>query len=100
MSTSNTQSLNNEVNQNKVKHFSTQIKTIFEYLKENTATNTMVSVCTGVPQKSICRYKRELEKQNLLVEVEKKPCKITGFNAWYLSTNSNMMVVSNQLKMF
>jgi hypothetical protein len=100
MSTTNTQSLNNEVNQNKVKQFRTQLQTIFEYLKENTATASMVTEFTGVPQKSICRYKRDLEKQNLLYEVEKKLCKVTNFRAWYLTTNPDLFPKSNQLKMF
>lgn len=65
----------------------TQLKTIFHYLKSHTATASMVSEATGIPQKSICRYKRDLEKRGLLYEVEKKLCKLTGFRAWYLSTN-------------
>jgi len=101
MSTTNTQSLDFKVNeQGKNKLFQTQLKTIFEYLKNNTATASMVAEATGVPQKSICRYKRDLEKQGLLFEVVKKHCKFTGFRAWYLTTNSELFPKSNQLKMF
>ncbi len=101
MSTTNTQSLiNDNFRQGKVKQFRTQLKTIFEYLKENTATASMVTEYTGVPQKSICRYKRDLEKRNLLNEVEKKLCKVTGFRAWYLTTNPDLFPKSNQLTMF
>ncbi|UPQ80734.1 hypothetical protein M0M57_07815 [Flavobacterium azooxidireducens] len=101
MSTTNTQSLDFKVNeQGKNKLFQTQLKTIFEYLKNNTATASMVAEATGVPQKSICRYKRDLEKQGLLYEVEKRHCKLTGFRAYYLTTNQDKMPKSNQTKLF
>lgn len=101
MSTANTQSLNpTENEQGKDKLFKNQKITIFQYLKYNTATASMVTDATGVPQKSICRYKRDLEKQNLLCELFKTHCKLTGFSAWYLTTNPNLFKQSNQLKMF
>lgn len=65
----------------------TQLHTIFHYLQEYTATASMVSKATGIPQKNICRYKKDLEKKGLLKEVAKRPCKVTGFNVWYLTTN-------------
>jgi hypothetical protein len=100
MSTENTQSLNSfDSEQGKDKHFQNQKKTIFQYLKQYTATASMVADATGVPQKSICRYKRDLEKQNLLYEVVKKYCKLTGFRAWYLTTNTDLFPQSNQLKL-
>lgn len=67
----------------------TQLQTIFQYLQTHIATATMVSLATGVPQKCICRYKRDLEKRGLLWETEKKLCKKTGFRAWYLTANPN-----------
>ena len=70
--------------------FKTQEKTIFHFLQQHTATASMVSKETGIPQKNICRYKRDLEQRNLLFEVEKKLCKVTGFRAYYLSTNPNL----------
>lgn len=70
--------------------FSTQLKTIFQYLQEHIATASMVSVATGIPQKNICRYKRDLEKSGRLYEIEKKLCKKTGFKAWYLTTNPDL----------
>ena len=101
MSTTDTHSLSfNELEQSKSKHFVNQLNTIFQYLKQNTATASMVTEATSVPQKSICRYKRDLEKQGLLFEVVKKHCKITGFRAWYLTTNLELFPKSNQLKMF
>lgn len=68
----------------------TQLKTIFRYLQEHTATASMVESATGVKQKNICRYKKDLEEQGLLYEVEKKLCKVTGFRAWYLTTNPDL----------
>jgi predicted HTH transcriptional regulator len=101
MSTANTQSLNfKSLDQGKFKQFQNQKKTIFEYLKSNTATASMITEFTGIPQKSICRYKRDLEKQGLLYEVIKKHCKFTGFRAWYLTTNPELFPKSNQLTMF
>jgi hypothetical protein len=69
---------------NKIKN---QKKTIFNYLQHNVATASMVSVSTGIIQKNICRYKRDLEKAGHLWEIEKKLCKQTGFKAWFLTTN-------------
>jgi len=68
----------------------TQLKTIFGYLKNHTATASMVEAATGVKQKNICRYKKDLENQGLLYEVEKKLCKVTGFRAWYFSTKPDL----------
>ena len=64
-----------------------QLQTIFQYLSENIATASMVADATGIYQKNICRYKRDLEKAGQLWEIEKKVCKKTGFKAWYLTTN-------------
>lgn len=66
-----------------------QLQTIFQYLQEHIATASMVAEATNIYQKNICRYKRDLEKAGLIWELEKKPCKKTGFKAWYLTTNPN-----------
>jgi hypothetical protein len=67
----------------------TQLQTIFTYLEIHTATASMVSAATGVPQKCITRYKRDLEKAGKLWEVVKTVCRETGFKAWYLTTDEN-----------
>lgn len=64
-----------------------QLETIFQFLKENIATASMVADATGIYQKNICRYKRDLEKAGRLWEIEKTVCKKTGFKAWYLTTD-------------
>ncbi len=77
-----------------------QLKTIFHYLQKHVATASMVADETGIPQKNICRYKRDLELSGLLWEVKKKHCKKTGFRAWYLTTDPKKAPFNNQLKLF
>lgn len=78
-------------NNRKDKGLNTQKQVVFRYLLKNTATATMVSKATGIAQKNICRHKRILEKAGLLCQVERKICKCTGFPAWYLSTNPELL---------
>jgi hypothetical protein len=77
--------------QGKDKYFQKQKDTIFLYLKNNVATASMISKATGISQKNICRYKRDLEKAGTLWEVKKALCAITGFKAWYLTTNAKLV---------
>jgi hypothetical protein len=86
--------------QDKYTDFKSQLKTIFQYLQEHIATASMVSEATGIPQKNITRYKRDLEKAGRLWEIEKKLCKQTGFKAWYLTTNPENAPFNNQLTLF
>lgn len=81
--------LNNPLHKrlNKGKSSKNELETIFLYLQKHIATVSMVSAATGISQKNICRYKRDLEKAGQLWEIEKKPCKCTGFKGWYLTTN-------------
>ena len=60
----------------------------------------MASKATGIPQKNICRYKRDLELAGKLWETEKKHCKATGFKAWYLTTNPDQSPTKTQLDLF
>ncbi|MCT3777163.1 hypothetical protein HZQ64_09090 [Elizabethkingia anophelis] len=80
--------------------FESQFKTIFHYLQHHIATASMIAEATGIPQKNICRYKRDLEKAGRLWEIEKRKCKVTGFEAWYLTTNPDYSPKSNQLSLF
>lgn len=74
----------------------TQLQTIFEYLQNHVATASMVSQATGVPQKNLCRYKRDLERSGRLAEVRKGVCQQTGFSAWYLTTNKSKFPTQKQ----
>jgi len=78
---------NSLTSQLKDNYFQKQKETIFLYLQNNVATASMISKATGISQKNICRYKRDLEKAGALREVKKAPCAVTGFKAWYLTTN-------------
>lgn len=81
-------------------HFISESKTIFQFLYNHNATASMVSTATGIPQKNICRYKRDLEKAGRLWEIEKKLCKQTGFKAWYLTTNPDKAPFNDPLNLF
>jgi len=74
--------------------------TVYLYLLHTPATNQMVSIATGVPQKNICRIKRELEQSWRLWQVEHKPCEVTKHRAWYLTTDFNLRPNKNQLELF
>lgn len=82
------------------RNVSTQMQTIFDYLKNNIATASMVTDATGVPQKCITRYKRDLEKNGRLAEVKKDYCQLTGFRAWYITTNPDLFPKPQQLESF
>ncbi len=78
----------------------TQIKTVYNYLRSHIATASMVAAATGIPQKNICRYKRDLEKAGKLWEVKLAYCEKTGFEAWYLSTDPGKKPEKSQLQLF
>ncbi len=79
----------------------TQRKTIFKYLQKNIATASMVSASTGVPQKNICRYKRDMEEAGQLAQLYKADCQVTGCKAWYLTTNPKRIPsVTHQTKLY
>ncbi len=86
--------------QSKDTHFATQLVKFYEFLKHNTVTCTQASVILGIPQKSLCRLKRLLEKGGMLWEVKKTRCPITNHYAATLTTNPATAPVSNQLKLF
>ena len=93
---------NNAPNFNKQNESSkplSQLQTIFQYLQTNVATASMVAESTDIPQKNITRYKRDLELNNMLWEIEKKICQKTGFKAWYLTTDKSKVTnCSTQFK--
>jgi hypothetical protein len=93
---------NSNFMQGKNKIVKNQLQTIFEYLSKNIATATMVSDATGVPQKNICRYKKDLENRGLLMEIVKKNCEVTGFKAYYITTDTTKFTkpLYQQTKLF
>lgn len=77
----------------------TQLNLFFQYLIGRIATASMISKATGIPQKNICRYKRQLEKAGVICQFRKGICKETGYSAWYLTLTSNARLTS-QLEFF
>jgi hypothetical protein len=78
-----------------------QLLIVHKYLEEHVATASMVAEATGIYQKNICRYKRDLEKTGRLWEVKKDICKRTGFKASYLTTDQTKATnVNHQLGLF
>ncbi len=86
--------------QNRDKAFKTQLTTVYHYLREHTATASMIEATTGIEQKNICRYKRTLEKHGRLKQVRFDYCKVTMFPAWYLTTAPAKFLIDSQLKIF
>ena len=93
---------NNSLNsQNKDNIHFNQLQTIFKYLQNNIATASLVTDATGIPQKCVTRYKRDLEKTGRLWEVIQTYCKKTGHKAWYLTTDQTKApITSPQLNLF
>jgi hypothetical protein len=73
----------------------TQKHRFYHFLLYNVATSTMVSEITKIPQKNLCRYKRELEKKGKLWCVYWAACPITGRMAWHLTTNPSFLSIDN-----
>lgn len=84
------------VEQGKNTNFEAELRLFHEFLKNNTATCTMVCETLGIRQKNATRYKRNLEENGQLIEVFTAPCKYTKRLAAYLSTNPN--IVKNVLR--
>lgn len=78
-----------------------QKQTMFEYLRENEVTASMLEMVTGIHQKSICRYKRELEKAGRLFEIRKGICLKTRHRAAFLTTDPTKAPINfSQLNLF
>ena len=71
--------------------FKTELSQYLAYLKNRTATNSMVEKATGIKQKNLTRYKAILEEQGRLVVVYRGICAVTGYRADYLTTNEEII---------
>ncbi len=102
MSTINKHSLNSstKICLGKDSHFRSQKEIFFNFLKEHTSTASMVSKATGIPQKNICRYKRDLERIDKLWVVKIGKCEDTGCDACFLTTNPALAPFKSQLSLF
>jgi predicted transcriptional regulator len=79
----------------KDKLFNSEKQTVYLYLNKHIATAAMIAAATNIPHKNICRYKRKLEKEGLLQTFKKGYCKITGYKAFYLTTNCQLFQTPN-----
>lgn len=89
--------------QNKNRKHKTELQIFSKYLSNKIASATMASVATGIVQKNITRHKRTLEESGALMVITKKPCKITGRNVQYITTDPNRFQEAqstNQLNLF
>ncbi len=102
MSSSNQHSLTELVfnSLGKDSHFDNETDILYNYLKDNVATASMVAGITGIPQKNICRYKRDLELSGKLWVVKTAKCLDTGYDAGYLTTNPALAPRNYQLSLF
>lgn len=76
-----------------------ELKAVYEYLNVNTATATQVASDLQIHRPNLCRYKRQLEKLDLLSEVRKGYCPVTKHKAAFLTTNPDLFPKSNQLQL-
>lgn len=81
-------------------YFNTQEGIVYHYLRSHVATASMVEDSTGVKQKCVTRIKAKLEKKGVLWEVKQMHCKITGYKAWYLTTNPELNLDCIQFDLF
>ncbi len=82
------------------KYWKTQKEVVCDYLKDKTATASMVEAATGIHQKCITWIKCDLQENGYLWETEKKFCQETGRRAWYLTTNPDLKPEDTQYSMF
>jgi hypothetical protein len=77
---------------NKCKQFEAELKRVRNYLTTHTATATMVAVALHIYRPNLCRHKGTLKKEGALIELYKGTCKITGFEASYLTCDPALMI--------
>jgi hypothetical protein len=78
----------------------TQLKQFYDCLYLHPFTCSQASEILGIPQKSLCRLKRQLQKDGMLWEVELVKCPLTNHYAYTLTTNPALAPKSNQLNLF
>lgn len=97
----NTNSFNpNADGQSKDNHFKDQFNNVYkEFFKEPT-TMKMLSIKLKIDRANICWYCRTLRQSNKIGIAKKGMCKITKRLVNYYTTNPELFLKSNQLKMF
>lgn len=71
--------------------FLAQQRLFYNFLQNNLCTASMLTASTGIPQKNVTRFKRHYEKLGMLWQVYEARCELTGFMAWYITTNEKLV---------
>ncbi len=79
---------------NKDNDFEGQKRVFRKYLETRTTTAAQAALDLGIWRANTCRFKRQLEKEGLLVEVSKAKCPVTGFQAAFLSCDKELVRIS------
>ena len=70
--------------------FENEYQRFHDFLLKNVATATMAAAALNLYRPNACRYKRWLEEEGKLFELDKGICAVTGFPAKYLTTNPEL----------
>ena len=77
-----------------------EYRNFIAYLRKKTATCTMVCTALNIYRPNGTRFKRWAEEAGILFQVRKAPCNITGYPAFYLSTNPQLKPKRKQTSLF
>lgn len=96
----NTSSNSLTINHRKDTQIKIQFKKVFEGFFKEPQSMKMLSIKLNIDRANICWFCRELRKNNQLGIVKKGICLITKQRVNYYTTNPELFIKSNQLKMF
>ena len=85
---------------NKDNYYRSEYKTLKDYLRDHTATRYMAAIILDIPIQNVCSYVDMMRDNYSVAVVKTNSCKITGWDAEYLTTNPAKFPIDNQLKMF
>lgn len=82
-------------------HSKTELQRFYELLHAKPLTCTQACTALGIPQKHLTWLKRRLERAELLAEVNKGHCPLTGRVAAFLSTDpARLSKIPTQTSLF
>jgi hypothetical protein len=101
MSTTNTQSLNyNSYKQGKDTDLKDQFTKVYKGFFEQPQSMKMLSIRLNIDRANICWFCRDLRQNNQIEIAKKGVCRITKRVVNFYTTNPDLFLKSNQLKMF
>lgn len=79
-----------------------QIVRVFNAFNCGTYTMKEVDVISGIMRENICRYVKLFRENNQIYKVRKRVCSITGYYAYELTTNPDLVPKQDsvQLELF